>query len=168
VRAALPVALLLAAACGPDERAAREERSQVREVRVLTQSAGGPPAWTLRTPRAILREEARLADLEEPRMEFYRDGKAVSRVSARTGLAEPDTRVVRLSSGVVLDSLDDRSRLTTEELSYSPSEDRLVTKADILVSRPEGTVRGRGLTAKPDLSEIRIYDQKTVYAGSAR
>lgn len=168
MRTALLAGLCAAAACGPKAEAPREELNQVMEGLVLRQSEAGAPGWTLRSARATLREESRLTDLVEPSMEFYRKGKAVSRVTARVGQAHQDTREVRLSSGVVLDSYDDQSRLTTEDLTYAPDRDLFVTQADILVRRPEGVVRGRGMTAKPDLSEIRIFDQKSVYHGDAK
>lgn len=168
MRTALLAGLLAAAACGPKAEAPREELSQVMEGLVLRQSESGAAAWTLRSASTKLREESKLADLVEPSMEFYRKGRAVSKVTARLGQARTDSREVHLSSGVVLDSYDDRSRLTTEDLTYAPDQGRFVTQADILVRRPEGVVRGRGMTATPDLSEIRIFQQRSEYHGEKK
>lgn len=134
----------------------------------LSQSSNGKRAWTLRSRLAVLREDEKLAELAEPGMDFYRLGKVVSRVTARGGAVHTETHDVRLSSSVVLDSLDDRSRLTTEELLYSSARGRFVTSADVQIRRPEGVVRGRGLEATPDLSEIRIYEQRSVLSGKTR
>ena len=111
---------------------------------------------------------AKLATLTEPVMEFYKKGKAVSRVTALAGEVDTESHGVRLSSSVVLDSFDDHSRLTTTDLFYDSTRDRFTTAADILVKRPEGVLRGRGLEAKPDLSEIRIFNQSSTLSGKPR
>ncbi|OGR91449.1 MAG: LPS export ABC transporter periplasmic protein LptC [Elusimicrobia bacterium RBG_16_66_12] len=162
------VALALVAACAPRREPPKEERRQVIDGLTLSQSSSGKPAWTLRSRLAILREDEKLAELSAPAMDFYRLGKVVSRVTARGGTVNTETHDVRLSSSVVLDSLDDRSHLTTEELLYSSARGRFVTSADVQIRRPEGVVRGRGLEATPDLSEIRIYEQRSVLNGKGR
>ena len=134
----------------------------------LSQSEKGQPSWTLKSRRAILREDSKTATLTEPMMEFYKLGKAVSRVTALYGEVETESNNVRLSSAVVLDSFEDKSHLTTTELLYNSARGRFTTTADILVQRPEGVLRGKGLEAKPDLSEIRIFDQRSVLSGVAR
>jgi LPS export ABC transporter protein LptC len=101
-------------------------------------------------------------------MEFYRDGKSVSRVTALTGVVRTDTHDVRLSSSVVLDSFEDRSRMNTEELLYSSKRARFFTEAAVVVRRPEGVIRGEGMDASPDLSEIRIYRQRSVLTGKPK
>ncbi|MBI2384961.1 MAG: LPS export ABC transporter periplasmic protein LptC [Elusimicrobia bacterium] len=168
MRHALAALLLACSACGRTGEAEREERRQVMEGLTLSQSDKGEPSWTLKSSRAILREDAKLATLTEPVMEFYKKGKAVSRVTALSGEVDTDSHGVRLSSSVVLDSFDDRSRLTTTELFYDSTRGRFTTTADILVKRPEGVLRGRGLEAKPDLSEIRVFNQSSTLSGKPR
>lgn len=168
MRYALAALLLGAAACGKADREESEERRQVMEGLTLSQSDKGQPAWTLKSRTAVLREDSNIATLDEPVMEFYRSGKAVSRVTALSGEVDTGSHDVRLSSSVVLDSFDDKSRLTTSELLYSSARGRFTTTADITVRRPEGVLRGKGLEAKPDLSEIRIFDQRSVLSGSPR
>lgn len=161
-------ALALFGACAPQTEAPKEERRQVIDGLTLSQSVNSKPAWTLRARVAILREDEKLAELAAPSMDFYRLEKIVSRVTARSGTVNTETHDVRLSSSVVLDSLDDRSHLTTEELLYSSARGRLMTSAEVQIRRPEGVVRGRGLEATPDLSEIRIYEQSSVLSGQER
>lgn len=168
MRFALAAALLVLAACGKGDGGGREERLQVMEGLTLSQSDKGQPSWTLKSRRAVLREDAKLANLTEPVMEFYKHGKAVSRVTALAGEVDTESHGVRLSSSVVLDSFDDRSRLTTTELFYDSARGRFTTPADITVKRPEGVLQGKGLEALPDLSEIRIFNQRSTLSGAAR
>ncbi len=134
----------------------------------LSQSSLGEPAWTLMSRHAVLREDSMLATLTEPVMEFYKKGKSVSRVTALTGEVSTESHDVHLSSSVVLDSFEDKSRLTTSELFYDSKRGLFTTPADILMRRPEGVLRGRGLEAKPDLSEIRIFNQTSTLSGAPR
>jgi LPS export ABC transporter protein LptC len=168
MRYILAALLLASSACGRSGEAGHEERRQVMEGLTLSQSEKGEPSWTLKSRRAVLREDAKLATLTEPVMEFYKKGKAISRVTALAGEVDTESHGVRLSSSVVLDSFDDRSRLTTTELFYDSARGRFTTTADILVKRPEGVLRGKGLEAKPDLSEIRIFNQSSTLSGAKR
>jgi LPS export ABC transporter protein LptC len=169
VRCALLAGLvLLAAACSRREPDGPEERRQIMEGLTLSQSEKGRSSWTLKSRRALLREESKTATLEEPVMEFYERGKKVSRVTALSGEVSTETRDVRLSSSVVLDSYEDKSRLTTTELLYDSKKKKFTTTAEIQVSRPEGRLLGRGLEATPDLSEIRIFNQKSTLSGPPR
>ncbi len=131
----------------------------------MSQSTRGAVDWSLKARSAVLREDAKLAELTEPRMEFLKNGKVVSRVSSLRGIVRTDTHDVVLSTGVVLDAIEDRSVLKTETLDYSSKTRLFTTQADILVTRPDGVLRGRGLEAKPDLSEIRIFNQQSVIKG---
>jgi LPS export ABC transporter protein LptC len=161
-------ALLLAAACGSRGEPSRQEvRRQTFEGLTLSQSSGGTPKWNLKSRSALLREDAKTADLDAPVMDFFREGKAVSRVTSKTGEVQTDTHDVKLSSSVVLDSYEDHSHLTTDVLFYSSKRGRFYTESAVVIHRPEGVVHGEGMEATPDLSEIRIFRQRSVLSGKA-
>lgn len=163
---ALLALLLLAGACSRRAPEEAEERRQVMEGLTLSQSEKGRPSWTLKSSRALLREESKTATLDSPVMEFFEKGKRVSRVTAVAGEVSTETSDVRLSSSVVLDSFEDKSRLTTDVLLYDSKKKKFTTTSDILVKRPEGVLKGKGLEAKPDLSEIRIFNQRSTLSGA--
>ena len=168
MRRAFLASLLAAAACAPAAAPPRTVRRQTIEGLTLSQSDGGVPAWSLKSRLAQLREEENAATLEAPAMEFYRDGRAVSRVTALNGEIATDTHDVKLSSSVVLNSYEDHSILTTDALNYDSKARLFRTDSDVVVRRPEGVVHGRGMEATPDLSEIRIFHQQSVLSGKSR
>ncbi len=168
MRTAALAALLSLTACGPRAASPHEDRQQAIEGLTLSQSVGGVPAWTLRSRLAQLREDEKTASLESPTMEFYCDGTAVSRVTARTGEINTDTHDVILSSSVVLDSFDDHSILETDQMRYSSKRARFHTESAVLVRRPGAVIRGEGMEATPDLSEIRIFRQHSTITGNPR
>lgn len=128
----------------------------------MSQSVKGRPDWELKAATAVLDEKAKEAALAAPEMHFYRERKLVSRLSALSGAANTETRDIRLSSSVVVTSLEDRSVLRTEQLDFSSAKNKFFTDKDVLVTRPGGALRGRGMQATPDLSEITIFHQRTV------
>lgn len=153
---------LALAGCARTDPGQADGARQVLEGFSLRQNVGGDPQWTLKAEEAVLNETSQDAELTRPRMEFFQKGRAVSRVRSEAGAVSVDTHDVTLSTGVVLESLEDKSRLETEELRYSSKDDLFVTEAAVRVTRPGGRLRGRGLKAKPDLSEVRIFNQETV------
>lgn len=168
MRPYLAALLLACAACGKGGDAPPEERRQIMEGMTLSQSEKGKPAWTLKSRRAVLREDEKRALLENPEMLFFKDGKAISRVTALSGEVETESQDVKLSSSVAMDSFEDKSHLTTSELFYNAKRGLFTTPAEILIKRPEGVLRGKGLEATPDLSVIRIFNQSSTLSGAKR
>lgn len=162
------LAAALACACSAQRDASPGEPLQTLEGLTLRQSAQGTPRWSLKASSASLREEAKEARLLEPVMEFQKEGKPVSRAKALWGRVQTETHDVFLSSAVVVESFEDRSVLKTEKLDYSSKTDLFETDADVVVTRPDGVLRGRGMKAKPDLSEIRIFHQEAVMSGKPK
>ena len=168
MRLVLATLLLALPACKKRSEAAPEERRQVMEGLTLSQSEKGEPSWTLKSRGAVLREDEKKATLTQPSMEFYKNGKAVSRVTALVGEVETESHDVKLSSSVAMDSYEDKSHLTTTELFYNSKRGLFTTPADITIVRPEGVLRGKGLEATPDLSVIRIFNQRSTLSGTPR
>lgn len=168
MRPGLLALALLTGACARSPAPPQEARSQTMDDLVLRQSHSGRAAWTLHSKLAILREDDKKVSLAAPTMEFSNKGTASSRVTAFEGEIEVETHDVRLSSAVVLESYDDHSRLETSEMVYSSKLGRFRTDKEVRIRRPEGVLLGKGLDASPDLTEIRIYDQRSVLTEKPR
>ncbi len=124
--------------------------------------------WKLRSPSAVIEEATQEANLDAPRMRFYKEGRLSSRVSSLTGRVNLATRDVILSTDVVLASLADQSVLKTDLLNYSSKEDKLWTESEVELRKPAGVMRGRGMRASPDLSDIRIFHQESHLKGAEK
>lgn len=165
----LALAALGALACSRRQAPSADQGArQTIEDLELSQATRGQKDWRISSRLAVLREGEAEASLSEPRMEFFSKGRLASRARARSGLVLTDTQDVVLSSAVVVRSLEDGSVLETEELRYSSKDRRFRTDKPILARRPGGVLRGRGLEATPDLSEIRIFHQESVLEGKPR
>ena len=162
-------ALALMAACGHKKIAPpRQDRRQTIDRLTLSQSDHGRPEWTLHSRTAVLREDADIADLQVPDMDFYQENRVASHVTSLTGTVQTVTHDVRLSNSVVLDSYADHSRLYTEVLYYSSKTGLFHTDEEVKVVRPEGVAYGKGMEATPDLSEVKIFHQHSVLSGKTQ
>ena len=95
-------------------------------------------------------------------MEFFTKGHVSSKVESLQGIAHLTTHDILLSKSVVLTSIDEKTVLKTEKLTYSEKRKKFFTQEAVTVSRPGTIVRGRGIEADPQLSEIRIFNQESV------
>lgn len=164
VLAALAASVFLGGACARPGSSSRRAAEPVQRLLGLTlsQTFQGAPVWDLSADSAILADQETKATAQSPRMTFFRDGKAASKLTAVTGVIGLKDRDVLLSSSVVVVSLDDQSRLQTEELRFISSRRKFFTDKEVLVNRPGAVLRGSGLEATPDLSEIRVFNQRSV------
>jgi LPS export ABC transporter protein LptC len=153
--------LLLASSCRRIQPAPKTPQ-QLFEGFSISQSYRGRPSWSLKAKTAVLREEVSRAYLSALEMEFYKDSRLSSQLSALSGPLSTDSYDLRLSSSVRVLSLADGSALRTEELLYSSKNRKFFTDKEVFLRRPGGSLRGHGLEANADLSEIRIFNQKAV------
>lgn len=158
--AALAVALGLSA-CARTRSIGEERPLQTMERFTMTQTEKSSKAWELSAPRAdiALSGEARL---DRPVIRFFRQGRHASTARALKAFVDGESRDVALEGDVVVEAHEEGSVLRTERLEYDAAKDLLHTDRDVLIDRPGGRLRGRGLEADSALSSITIFKQETV------
>lgn len=167
---ALAAALAALPLTGCHRRAAAtvEQARQRLEGVQLSQSTLGKPAWDLHAVSATLEDGDKVAVFDAPEIAFFKDKKQVSTLTAAGGVMRTDTYDVTLSTKVVVRGLEEKTTLLTEELQYSSTRKKFFTDREVVVQRPGGTLHGRGMEASPDLSDIRVYNQRTVMQEAPR
>lgn len=161
-----PPALLAAlglAACSPSGAGAGLEKGiQVMTDFRMAKASLGEVKWKLHAAEARLPEDSDRADLTEPRMRFYQDDAETSRMRSHTGELNTTTNKVVMLGAVVVESERDASTLETEVLHYDPDKDLFHTDAPVKITNPDGVMKGVGLEARSDLSELTVRKQRTV------
>ena len=158
----LAAVALAGAACESAPSAEDLTPVQTLEDFTLRQTRGGKLAYLLRAERAVLRENDQKAALTEPRMELFENGKTSVRVRGRTGNADLSTSQVHLASSVVLELLQERSTMKTEELFYDDKRSGFFTEGPVVLERQGAIVRGRGFEADHRGTSARIFNQESV------
>ncbi|MDE2038498.1 MAG: LPS export ABC transporter periplasmic protein LptC [Elusimicrobia bacterium] len=154
------MAALCLASCRSKNSASTEPAQRMEGVRLSEQTLGRP-AWRLKARQASLERGDSMALLSQPKIQFFENGREVSEACADSARIDTANDDVTLSSGVVVRSLKDSTTLRTESLHYSSARKRFFSDQDVLVRRPGGIMRGRGLEASADLSDIRVFRQRT-------
>ncbi|MBI4677912.1 MAG: LPS export ABC transporter periplasmic protein LptC [Elusimicrobia bacterium] len=134
----------------------------------MTRSKDGSEIWELKARVAILREDSKTAFLTEPRLEVRDKGRPMLRARGRKGTAHIEKRDVLLSGAAKLDFVQEDSVLETEELMFDPQANQFKTDREVILRRPGAVVRGTGCIAGSDLSEVRIFNQRSVIQAAPR
>lgn len=169
VRSGLPVVLALAlvlplGGCDrePAPAAAPAVPPRVPEQEILDyrliQTAEGVRRWTLTSDRMRKYADQEEVELDEPRMEFYRDGIYYSTLTARHGRANLDGRSMFAQGGVVVVTADGR-RLETEELRYDNGTGRITNTVFNRFTRGSDVVTGYGLDASPGFEHFELRER---------
>ncbi len=154
------LALLAASGCGdtpppagapPAERVPEQEIFDYR----LVQTENGVRQWTLVADRMRRFPGQEDAELDNPRMEFYREGTAHSNLTARQGRANLTTKDLQ-AWGDVLVTTTDGKRLETSELRYEHRTGLVTNDVFNRFTRAGDTVTGYGLVANPSLDYFEI------------
>ncbi|MDE2314655.1 MAG: LPS export ABC transporter periplasmic protein LptC [Elusimicrobia bacterium] len=154
--------LLCASACRRGSSSAPEQPQQTFKNLSLNQSNQGQKTWSLGTPAATFDQGRLIADLASPKMDFYKNGRLSSTLTADSGVLHTQTRNVHLEGHVVARAFSDKTVLKTSALDYFAKIGKFVTHERVVISRPSGTVRGDGMEADSDFSRIKIFHQRSV------
>ena len=143
------------------ENGKRETELQVVEGFLLKQAQAGARLWQISSPKVLLREDLREAQLQEPRMEFFQKKTRSAVLNARAGKLDTRTQDVYFSTQVVLLSFQQGLTLKANSLQYKASSGKIYSHEKVLLEKRGSMTEAEGLEAKPDLSEITFKKQQT-------
>lgn len=96
-------------------------------------------------------------------VEFYEpDGTVSSTLTASKGYYFKDQDRYTAVEDVVIEGRKDNNHLFTDTLHWSPPTERVYTKAPVLITENQDTLRGLGLEAKQDFSTYTILKPDAV------
>lgn len=119
----------------------------------------GVKSMTLLSVEGRIYESQNVADVDQPLMYFYKEGKESSRLKAPMGRVQTDTHEVEAWGGVTVISADS-STLTTERLRYDPKTQKITSTDTVHLEKPDSITDGIGLETDPDLKMVKIGKQK--------
>jgi len=153
-------------ACTTRSSGPAEAPVQSLEDFVLTETRNqGATQWILKAREATLRDSGG-ADLASPHLEIYKNGKPATEVDSKQGAFDDKTRDMHLRGEVVVVSRDEgaeKTTLRTDALDYVESEKKFKTDQPVRIERRGSTMRGKGLIASHDLSEIHVLHQEATF-----
>lgn len=116
----------------------------------------GKKSWEINGAKADINEDTiHVTDVDA---NFY--GKENANLKAKTGTIDKASGEVNLNKDVVVTS-DRGTSITTDSLNWKRNED-LVTTPDIVhIDDEQGTITGKGLTAKPNLRKAQLNEDVT-------
>ena len=164
-----PVFLLLVlislAACSESKKAGIESQSPLQEIRGLSmfEMSRGSYTWNLKASYAEISEHEDKILLSMPEIEFYTQGKPVSAIRGRRGELITQARDMNLHDDVVARSLEDGTVLKSRSLHFTFSSNKIWSTDDVVLYQGKTVVKGKGFSANPDMSEIIIENQETVF-----
>ncbi len=153
--------LLGAGACSSSVEGPALAASQEAKGFSLRRSRAGAVEWRLDSPHAVFEETRARARLESPMIELFKKGKIETKARAEKGEIDLNTQDTLLTGAVLVENTAEKISLKTDQLQYIASAKEFRTERPVEIRRPEGVMRGRGMTANHDLTEIHVKKQET-------
>ena len=129
----------------------------------LTQTREGTPIWRLEAVHALVFEDAGRIEMTRLKAVFFQpDGSVRSTLRAREGVLHERTNSMEASGDVVV-TAEDETTLETEFVTWSERTGTIETDRPVRVTRGRDVMTGTGLTAEPDLRNIRVLADFKAY-----
>ncbi len=154
----------LSACRNPDAEAkvsdnAAKTPSQVLKNFEMNDVTNGIKTMRLVSIEGRIYETENVADVDQPLIYFYKQGKESSRLKAPMGRVKMDTHDVDAWGGVTVVS-SDSSTLTTERLRYDPKAQKIYSDDPVHLEKTDSITDGIGLVTDPGLKTVKIGHQK--------
>lgn len=126
---------------------------------VMNDVRDGVKNMTLKAVEGRIYEALHTADVDQPLLFFYKEGKESSHLKAPVGRLQMETHEVECWGGVTVVSADS-STLTTERLRYDPKLRKIFSNDPVHLDKPDSLTDGIGLETDPELNTVKIGRQK--------
>ncbi len=114
--------------------------------------------WVLKAPVARVYEQTHRIDVDGPFIQFFDEEAPGSTLKALRGEVNSETNDMWAWDNVVMVSTDG-AHLTTDSMQYVSAEDKIVSTAPVTIVRENSVIQGVGWEARPDLSEMSVFNQ---------
>jgi len=118
--------------------------------------------WTVDSSTARFEDGETKIYFDNPKMNFFEDGKPSSDLYAETGFINMVKEDAQLEKNVKVVSRTDGMTLLTPRLFFSSEKDKIWTDDPVTILKGKTVTRGHGFRANPDLSKIEITRQETI------
>lgn len=157
------LSLLLLAGCSeapPEIRLApitggSEEPTMLFEGFRMAATQAQTREWEFTARAAQIYEKIHLAKAQDIHIEYWRDGKVVSTLTAKRGLIQTETNDMRAEKNVVMIS-QEGVRLFTERLNWDHRRQKIYTDLPVRVVRRDSILTGVGLRTDNELKHIEV------------
>ncbi|MQY71137.1 LPS export ABC transporter periplasmic protein LptC [bacterium] len=154
--------VLLLESCSEEERekvAEEELPSQIVDNFQMQESKSGRDLYFLRGRRAFYYDKRNEIVVLEPHITFYGPGREItSKVVCDSGVISNRTGDL-VAYGNVVVTAQDSTILRTDSLAWFNRRAKIETDAEVSISSPQGTIRGKGLISDADLNRIEIKEE---------
>jgi LPS export ABC transporter protein LptC len=153
----------LSYACARDNRSNEnyETAQQASDV-IISESESGRAQWVLYADKADFYQDApSYSVMQNPHIIFNKNGKENSNIKSKIGRYDIDKRLITMSGNVVGISKTENAKIETEKIFYDMRTKKIWSDADVLLTRGGVSVKGKGLKANSDFSEMEIFKQQT-------
>lgn len=132
---------------------------QLHQVR-YTQSKGEKLQWELQADQVDQTLDGP-TNLNKVKITYYSDDGKVTILTADSGQYNTVTRDAALQGNVVVE-VSDGSKMTTEALKWSQSEELLRGEGDVTMIRGDSIVEGVGFELSPNLETFEMFSVKGI------
>jgi LPS export ABC transporter protein LptC len=117
--------------------------------------------WTLDATTARFVDGETRIYLDGPKIHLFENGAPSSDIDAETGFLNMAQKDAQIETNVKVVSKSEAMTMLTSRLFFSSEKNIIWTEDPVTILRGDTITHGKGLTAKPDLSEIEITQQET-------
>ncbi|MFC1485243.1 LPS export ABC transporter periplasmic protein LptC [bacterium] len=146
------------------EKQKSDKTTQTDNIRtfLLKEMVAGKKHWKLTGTKAFIDRDPDYIIVENPIIVFYKNEKESSKLTADIGKINKNTQNMQAIGNVIMNSIKEKTILTTEEVFYKNSESIFYSDKYVKIQRENTITEGTGFESQADLSVITIKNNVSI------
>jgi LPS export ABC transporter protein LptC len=147
-------------------KTAQTAGSNLQNITLTEFDSNGKLLWEIQAKRATYREDRKIADVEDVKGKFYRDGEPLMEVTGNKGTIDQASKAISLEGNIKAIAVQEKINMKADRMVWQSEEDLLKATGNIQIDKPEDklTMTGKELTAKPSVNVYSMEKQVVVIA----
>ncbi|MFY7834624.1 MAG: LPS export ABC transporter periplasmic protein LptC, partial [Pseudanabaena sp.] len=145
-------------------KTAQTAGSNLQNITLTEFDSNGKLLWEIQAKRATYREDRKIADVEDVKGKFYRDGEPLMEATGNKGTIDQASKAISLEGNIKAIAVQEKINMKADRMVWQSEEDLLKATGNIQIDKPEDklTMTGKELTAKPSVNVYSMEKQVVV------
>lgn len=147
-------------------KSAQTAGTSLQNITLTEFDAKGKLLWEITSKRADYRPDSKIADVEDVKGKFYRDGELLMEATGDKGTIDQSTKEISLNGSIKAIAFQEKIDMKADRMVWKAEDDVLKATGNIQIDKPDDKLKmtGKELTAKPSTSIYSLEKEVIVTA----
>ncbi|MFN5470419.1 MAG: LPS export ABC transporter periplasmic protein LptC, partial [Pseudanabaena sp.] len=118
--------------------------SSLQNITLTEFDADGKLIWEITSKQADYRQDRKIADVQEVKGKFYRNGEPLMEVTGDKGTIDQASKEISLEGNIKAIAVQEKIDMVADQMTWKSEQDLLKATGNIQINKPEDQIKMTG------------------------